>query len=68
MGSQGSAVRRDRELAWRYLSCRLYLSPAAQNRLQCARPEGRAPRSDGEAGVRVVRVLEELQRSLDGGA
>jgi predicted dehydrogenase len=26
---------------------------------------GQQPRSDGEAGVRVVRVLEELQRSLD---
>jgi predicted dehydrogenase len=28
--------------------------------------DGRPPRSDGETGVRVVRVLEELQRSLDG--
>jgi predicted dehydrogenase len=27
--------------------------------------DGQAPRSDGEAGLRVVRVLEELQRSLD---
>ena len=27
--------------------------------------DGRTPRSDGEAGLRVVRVLEELQRSLD---
>jgi predicted dehydrogenase len=26
--------------------------------------EGREPRSDGEAGLRVVRVLEQLQRSL----
>jgi predicted dehydrogenase len=26
---------------------------------------GRAPRSDGESGLRVVRVLEQLQRSLD---
>jgi predicted dehydrogenase len=32
--------------------------------IECVR-EGRPPRSDGEAGVRVVRVLEELQRSLD---
>jgi predicted dehydrogenase len=32
--------------------------------VECVR-EGRSPRSDGEAGVRVVRVLEELQRSLD---
>ena len=32
--------------------------------VECIR-EGRAPRSDGEAGLRVVRVLEELQRSLD---
>jgi predicted dehydrogenase len=29
--------------------------------------DGRPPRSDGETGVRVVRVLEELQRSLDAG-
>jgi predicted dehydrogenase len=28
--------------------------------------EGRTPRSDGEAGLRVVRVLEALQASLDG--
>lgn len=27
--------------------------------------DGQAPRSDGESGLRVVRVLEELQRSLD---
>jgi predicted dehydrogenase len=27
---------------------------------------GRRPRSDGESGLRVVRVLEELQRSLEG--
>jgi predicted dehydrogenase len=27
--------------------------------------EGRVPRSDGESGLRVVRVLERLQRSLD---
>jgi predicted dehydrogenase len=28
---------------------------------------GRAPRSDGASGLRVVRVLEQLQRSLDAG-
>jgi predicted dehydrogenase len=49
-------------------------SPAIGNReplriecehfVECIR-EGRTPRSDGEAGLRVVRVLEELQRSLD---
>jgi predicted dehydrogenase len=32
--------------------------------LQCIR-EGRAPRSDGASGLRVVRVLEGLQNSLD---
>jgi predicted dehydrogenase len=32
--------------------------------LECVR-EGRAPRSDGESGLRVVRVLEGLQRELD---
>lgn len=40
-------------------------------RLECAHfvdcvREGTRPRSDGESGLRVVRVLEELQRSLDG--
>ncbi len=33
----------------------------------CVR-EGRAPRSDGESGLRVVRVLERLQASLDASA
>jgi predicted dehydrogenase len=33
--------------------------------VDCVR-EGTAPRSDGASGLRVVRVLEELQRSLDG--
>ena len=32
--------------------------------VECVR-EGRRPRSDGASGLRVVRVLEELQRSLD---
>ena len=32
--------------------------------VECLR-EGRTPRSDGDAGVRVVRVLEALQQSLD---
>jgi len=32
--------------------------------VDCVR-EGRTPRSDGESGLRVVRVLEELQSSLD---
>ena len=31
--------------------------------VECCRP-GRAPRSDGVGGLRVVRVLEALQRSL----
>jgi predicted dehydrogenase len=29
--------------------------------------DGERPRSDGESGLRVVRVLESLQRSLDEG-
>jgi predicted dehydrogenase len=33
--------------------------------LHCVR-SGQAPRSDGHSGLRVVRVLEQLQRSLDG--
>jgi predicted dehydrogenase len=35
--------------------------------VQCVR-SGSTPRSDGHSGVRVVRVLERLQRSLDRGA
>ena len=35
--------------------------------LECIRT-GAAPRSDGHSGLRVVRVLERLQRSLDGQA
>ncbi len=34
--------------------------------VQCVR-SGDTPRSDGDSGLRVVRVLEQLQRSLDGG-
>ncbi len=33
--------------------------------VECIR-SGEVPRSDGHSGLRVVRVLEELQRSLDG--
>jgi len=33
--------------------------------VECVR-EGKRPRSDGESGLRVVHVLEELQHSLDG--
>jgi predicted dehydrogenase len=51
-------------------------SPSVPNdeplRLECAHflecvCEGRPPRSDGASGLRVVRVLEELQASLDAG-
>ena len=35
--------------------------------LECVR-EGKQPRSDGESGLRVVRVLEDLQTSLRAGA
>jgi predicted dehydrogenase len=35
--------------------------------VECVRA-GRPPRSDGSSGLRVVRVLEELQRSLDASA
>jgi len=35
--------------------------------IECVRT-GRRPRSDGSSGLRVVRVLEELQRSLDASA
>jgi predicted dehydrogenase len=46
------------------------ISPAEPLRLECEHfvdciREGRTPRSDGRVGLRVVRVLEALQRSLD---
>jgi predicted dehydrogenase len=53
------------------------VSPAIPNveplRLECEHfveciVEGRRPRSDGESGLRVVRVLERLQESLDASA
>lgn len=47
------------------------ISPAEPLRLECEHfvecvREQRTPRSDGQSGLRVVRVLEALQRSLDG--
>jgi predicted dehydrogenase len=47
------------------------ISNAEPLRLECEHfvgciREGRTPRSDGHSGLRVVRVLEALQRSLDG--
>jgi predicted dehydrogenase len=36
-----------------------------QHFIDCIR-EGKTPRSDGQSGLRVVRVLEALQRSLEG--
>jgi predicted dehydrogenase len=63
----------DREYVTR--SAGIY-SPAIPNReplaiecehfIECVR-EGKSPRSDGASGARVVRVLEALQASLDGG-
>jgi predicted dehydrogenase len=46
------------------------ISNAEPLRLECAHfvaavREGRRPRSDGESGLRVVRVLERLQQDLD---
>jgi predicted dehydrogenase len=38
---------------------------AAAHFVECI-AEGRTPRSDGESGLRVVRVLEALQRELEG--
>jgi predicted dehydrogenase len=52
-------------------------SPAVPNdeplRIECRHfvervRDGSPPRSDGESGLRVVRVLESLQRSLEGAA
>jgi len=44
------------DVVFAFIECRHYLDCVA---------EGRAPLSDGESGLRVVRVLEGLQDDLD---
>lgn len=64
-GSYGEYITRSGDIWSPRIGNREPLRLECEHFLACLR-EGRAPRSDGASGLRVVRVLEELQRSLDG--
>jgi predicted dehydrogenase len=62
--SYGEYITRSGDIYSPRISNREPLRIECEHFVECIR-EGRAPRTDGEAGLRVVRVLEALQRSLD---
>jgi predicted dehydrogenase len=62
--SWGEYVARSGEIFSPQLSSVEPLRVECEHFVECVRT-GNAPRSDGESGLRVVRVLEELQRSLE---
>ena len=63
--SYGEYITRSGDIYSPRVSNREPLRIECEHFVDCIR-EGRTPRTDGEAGLRVVRVLEALQRSLDG--
>ena len=63
-GSYGEYITRAGDIYSPRIPNREPLRLECEHFVDCVR-EGRAPRSDGEAGLRVVRVLEALQASLD---
>ena len=62
--SYGEYITRSGDIRSPRVANREPLRIECEHFVECVR-EGRAPRSDGEAGLRVVRVLEALQRSLE---
>ncbi|HWK26170.1 MAG TPA: Gfo/Idh/MocA family oxidoreductase [Solirubrobacter sp.] len=62
--SYGEYITRSGDIHSPRISNREPLRIECEHFLECIR-EGRTPRSDGHAGLRVVRVLAELQASLD---
>jgi predicted dehydrogenase len=60
----GEYITRSRDIWSPYVPNDEPLRLECQHFVDCVR-DGRTPISDGEAGLRVVRVLEGLQRSLD---
>jgi predicted dehydrogenase len=63
-GSYGEYITRTGDIYSPRIANREPLRLECEHFVECAR-EGRAPRSDGAAGLRVVRVLEQLQAALD---
>ena len=62
--SYGEYITRSGDIYSPRVSNREPLRIECEHFIECIR-EGRTPRTDGEAGLRVVRVLEALQQSLD---
>jgi predicted dehydrogenase len=63
-GSYGEYITRTGDIYSPRVDNREPLRLECEHFVECVRT-GRVPRSDGEAGLRVVRVLEALQASLD---
>ena len=63
-GSYGEYITRAGDIHSPSIPNREPLRLECEHFVECVR-EGRAPRSDGAAGLRVVRVLEGLQQALD---
>jgi predicted dehydrogenase len=63
-GSYGEYITRSGDIWSPRIANREPLRLECEHFVECIR-EGRRPRSDGDAGLRVVRVLAALQRSLD---
>ena len=64
VGSYGEYITRSGDIWSPQIPAVEPLRVECEHFVECVR-EGRTPRSDGEAGVRVVRVLEALQQSLE---
>jgi predicted dehydrogenase len=64
VGSYGEYITRSGDIWSPRIPAAEPLRVECEHFVECVR-EGRAPRSDGESGLRVVRVLEALQQSLD---
>jgi predicted dehydrogenase len=64
VGSYGEYITRSGDIWSPQIPAVEPLRVECEHFIECVR-EGRTPRSDGEAGVRVVRVLETLQQSLE---
>jgi predicted dehydrogenase len=65
--SYGEYIMRSGEIRSPHIVSREPLRIECEHFIECIRT-GRAPRSDGEAGLRVVRVLAALQESLKANA
>jgi predicted dehydrogenase len=63
-GSYGEYITRSGDIWSPRVPNREPLRIECEHFVECVR-DGRRPRSDGESGLRVVRVLEALQERLD---